>query len=198
MTFNGANIAEQFDVSANGSRVRFLRNVGNITMDLNGVEEVDTNALGGADQFTVNDVSGTDLTAIKTDLAGQLGGTAGDGSADQVIVNGTNSADAIRAAGSAGSVSVTGLAARVDITHAQAADDTLTIKALAGDDVVDGSGLTADAIQLHADGGDGADVLIGGAGADTLLGGAGDDVLNGGPGVDTLDGGPGNNVVIQD
>jgi Ca2+-binding RTX toxin-like protein len=197
MTFNGANVAEQFDVSANGSRVRFFRNIGNITMDLNGIEEIDTNALGGADQLTVNKLAGTDLTEVKTDLASTLGGTGDDGSADQVIVNGTNGDDAITAAGSAGNVSVTGLAARVDITHAQAAQDQLAINALAGNDVVTGTGLTADAIQYHADGGDGNDVLIGGAGADTLLGGAGDDVLNGGPGVDTLDGGPGNNVLTQ-
>jgi Ca2+-binding RTX toxin-like protein len=196
MTFNGSNAAEQFDVSAIVSRVHFSRNVGNITMDLNGVEEIDTNALGGADQLTVNQLAGTDVTAIKADLAGS-GGIADDGSPDQVIVNGTKGPDAITAAGSAGNVSVTGLAARVDITHAQAAQDQLAIDAVTGDDRVDGSGLAADAIQLHADGADGNDVLIGGAGADTLLGGAGDDVLNGGPGLDTLDGGPGNNLVIQ-
>jgi Ca2+-binding RTX toxin-like protein len=196
MTFNGSNGAEQFDVSANFGRVRFFRDVGDITMDLNGVEEIDTNALGGADQLTVNKLAGTDLTAIKTDLAG-AGGAADDGSPDQVIINATNGPDAITAAGSAGNVSVTGLPARVDVTHAQAAQDQLAINALAGDDLVDGSGLAADAIQLHADGGDGNDVLIGGAGADTLLGGAGDDVLNGGPSLDILDGGPGNNTVIQ-
>ncbi len=58
MTFNGANVAEQFDVSANGSRVRFTRDVGAIVMDLAGIEEIDLNALGGADRLTVNDVSG--------------------------------------------------------------------------------------------------------------------------------------------
>jgi Ca2+-binding RTX toxin-like protein len=196
MAFNGSNGAEQFDVSSNVGRVRFFRDVGAITMDLNGVEQIDTNALGGADQLTVGKLTGTDLTAIKTDLAGS-GGAADDGSPDRVIVDGTNGPDAITAAGSAGNVSVTGLAARVDVTHAQAAQDQLEIDALAGNDVLDGSRLAADSIQLHADGGDGNDVLIGGAGADTLLGGAGDDLLNGGPGVDTLDGGPGNNVVIQ-
>ena len=196
MTFNGSNGAEQFVVSPNFGRVLFSRDLGNITMDLNGVEEIDTNALGGADQLTVGNLAGTDLTAIKTDLAGS-GGAADDGSADRVIVVGTKGPDAITAAGSAGSVSVTGLAARVDVTHAQAAQDQLEIDAITGDDVVDGSRLAADAIQLLADGGDGNDVLTGGAGADTLLGGAGDDVLNGGPGIDTLDGGPGNNVVNQ-
>ena len=85
----------------------------------------------------------------------------------------------------------------MDITGANAAQDQLAIDGLAGDDVINGSGLAADAIQFHADGGDGNDVINGGAGNDTLLGGAGDDVLNGVPGQDTLDGGSGNNNVIQ-
>ena len=67
----------------------------------------------------------------------------------------------------------------------------------AGDDVVEGSGLSAGSIQLTADGGPGADVLIGGEGNDVLLGGPGDDVLIGGGGTDILDGGPGDNIVIQ-
>src|SRR5215471_12306209 len=40
MVFNGANIAENMDLSANGARLRFFRDVGNITMDTNGVERV--------------------------------------------------------------------------------------------------------------------------------------------------------------
>ena len=195
MTFNGANVAEQFDVSANGHRVRFTRDVGGIVMDLNGVEEIDLNALGGADRLTVNDVSGTDLTELQTDLAGQ--GAVDDGAADQVVVNGTDRNDVITASGAGGKVSVTGLAAIVDITNANAAQDQLAVDGLAGDDVINGSELAADAIQFHADGGDGADVINGGAGNDTLVGGAGDDILNGGPGQDVLDGGTGNNVVIQ-
>ena len=56
LVFNGSDVAETFDVSANGRRVRFTRDVGNITMDLDGVEEIDLNALGGADTVTVNDL----------------------------------------------------------------------------------------------------------------------------------------------
>ena len=82
MTFDGANVGEQFDVSANGSRVRFTRDVGAIVMDLAGIEEIDLNALGGADRLTVNDVSGTDLTEIRTDLAGSQG-VVDDGAADR-------------------------------------------------------------------------------------------------------------------
>jgi Ca2+-binding RTX toxin-like protein len=198
LAFNGANVAEAFDVSANGGRVRFFRNVANITMDLNDVEGIALNALGGADQLTVNDVSGTDLTTVNTDLAGAIGGTTGDGAPDQVIVNATNGDDVIVAGGAAGGASVTGLSATIGVAHAEAAQDTLTVNALGGDDVVEAPGLAADAIRLEASGGDGADVLIGGAGPDTLRGDANDDVLIGGPGLDVLDGGPGSNVVIQD
>ena len=61
MLFNGAAAAEQVDLSANGRRLRFFRDVGNITMDTNEVETVDFNALGGADTVTVNDLTGTDV-----------------------------------------------------------------------------------------------------------------------------------------
>jgi Ca2+-binding RTX toxin-like protein len=191
MLFNGANVNENFDISANGGRVRFTRNVANIVMDLNDVERIDTNALGGTDNLQVNDVTGTDLTEVNGDVG------ENDGAADQVIVNGTNGDDVASVSGSAGSASVLGLAARVNVSHANAAQDKLVINGLAGDDVVEASGLAADAIGLEAHGNDGDDILVGGAGADTLAGEAGDDVLIGGPGVDALDGGPGNNTIIQ-
>ena len=151
-------------------------------MDLNDVEAIDFNALGGADTIIVNDLSGTDVTEINLNLAGTLGGTAGDAQPDTVIVQGTNGDDVVLVVGDAAGVSVLGLAAQVNITGAEAANDRLTVNALAGDDVVEASGLAAGAIQLTADGGDGDDVLVGGDGNDVLLGGAGDDVLVGGPG----------------
>jgi Ca2+-binding RTX toxin-like protein len=122
----------------------------------------------------------------------------GDGLGDSVIINGTTHADAVHIAGDAGSADVLGLAAKIHISGAEAANDHLVVNALDGDDAVEASGLRAAAIALTVDGGDGHDVLVGGAGNDTLLGGAGDDVLIGGPGQDRLDGGTGNNIVIQD
>jgi Ca2+-binding RTX toxin-like protein len=198
MVFNGANIAEQFDVSAAGSHVRLTRDIGNVVMDLSGVEGLNLNTLGGADTVTVSDLSGTDLTQVNIDLAARPGTGAGDGQPDSVIVNGTSGDDAITVAGNANGTSVLGLAAVVNITGAEATADRLTVNALAGDDVVEASALSADAIKFTASGGDGDDVLIGGAGNDTLLGGDGDDILNGGPGQDVLDGGPGDNILIQD
>ena len=198
MWFSGSCASENIDLSPNGSRLRFFRDVASVTMDLNDVEAIDLNALGGADLITVNDLSGTDLTQFNVNLAGTLNGTAGDGAADTVIVYGTNGDDVIQAFGDANGVTVFGLSAVVNITGAEAANDRLVVNALAGDDVVEASGLAVGSIQLTADGGEGNDILIGGAGNDTLLGGAGDDVLIGGPGLDILDGGPGSNVVIQD
>ena len=90
-----------------------------------------------------------------------------------------------------------GLAAQVNITGAEAANDRLTVNMLAGDDVVDATSVAVGAIQLTLDGGAGNDVLIGGDGNDVLLGGLGDDVLIGGPGTDTLDGGGDDDIVIQ-
>jgi hypothetical protein len=113
------------------------------------------------------------VTSVTLNLAGSLNDTTGDGQADSVIVNGTANPDTVTIAGDAGSLAVRGLAARVNITGAEAANDRLTINVLAGDDVMDSSGLASRAIQLTTDGGDGADVLIG---DDVLIGGAGDNI----------------------
>jgi Ca2+-binding RTX toxin-like protein len=198
MIFNGANLNEKVDISANGSRVLFTRDIGTITMDVNGLEQIDFNALGGADDITVNDLAGTDVTTVNLNLAGALGGTAGDGGADSVTVNATGGDDAISVTGSAGNAIVLGLAARINITAAEPATDRLVINGQAGDDVIEATGLAADSIQLTANGGPGDDELLGGDGADLLAGNDGDDVLIGGPGADILDGGPGNNLLIQD
>lgn len=191
LLFNGANITERFDVSANGGRVRFTRDIANIVMDLDDIERIDLKALGGADTVTVNDLSGTDVTTVAPDLGGN------DNAADNVITNATAGDDVAVVAGSGASASVLGLAARTDISNSVAGVDRLTVNALAGDDVVDASGLAASALLLSVNGGAGDDVIIGGAGNDTLNGNDGDDVVLGGPGQDVIDGGLGDNVVIQ-
>jgi Ca2+-binding RTX toxin-like protein len=195
MQVNGANVAENIDLSANGGRLRFFRNVANVLLDANAVESIGFNALGGADTIVVNDLSGTDVAEVNVDLAG-TGGT-GDLQPDNVIVHGTQGDDVMFVAGDASGTSVFGLAAQVNITGAEAANDRLTLFGLGGDDVVEASSLGANAIQLTADGGEGNDVLVGGDGNDFLFGGSGDDVLIGGPGVDILDGGEGDDIEIQ-
>jgi hypothetical protein len=152
MLFNGAGIAEQVDLSANGNRLRFFRTQATITMDTDDVERVDFNALGGADLVTVNDLTGTDVSAVNVDLAGALGGVAGDAQPDRVVVNATNRDDTINVNGDAGGVKVSGLSATVAVLHSEAANDRLELNTLDGRDSVDSGGLAAGAIQLFVDG----------------------------------------------
>lgn len=194
LQFNGANINERFEVSANGKRIRFTRDIANIVMDLDGVENLDLVALGGADTVTVNDLSGTALRTVTTDL--KVVGGSGDAAGDQIIVSGTSGGDAIVVSGQ-GSVQVLGLAATINVIGAEGARDTLVINTLGGDDVVEAKDLAAGQIGLTIDGGAGNDLLLGSPGVDTIRGGDGDDVIIGGAGNDILDGGPGGNIVIQ-
>src|SRR5204863_5574680 len=71
LVFNGANINENIDISANGRRASLSRDVADITMDLNGIERIELNSLGSADNVTVNDLNGTDVTQGAVDLGGQ-------------------------------------------------------------------------------------------------------------------------------
>jgi Ca2+-binding RTX toxin-like protein len=165
LVFNGSAAAEKFDLSANGSRARLLRNVGNITMDLNGIERVDTNALGGADTVTVNDLSGTDVTQADVDLAGALGGSTGDNAPDSVVVNATEGADRATVTGDAqDGVTVSGLHAHVNLFGSDGPSDALTLNTLGGDDTVDATALAAGTIGLTVNGGPGNDLLSGGPG----------------------------------
>ena len=75
LLFNGSNANENIDVSANGGRVRFFRNVANVTMDLDDVESIDAKAFGGTDNVVVDDLSGTDVTDVAADLAAPAAAT---------------------------------------------------------------------------------------------------------------------------
>jgi len=197
LAFNGANIAEKVDVLANGSRTQFTRDIATINMDLNGVERIDFNALGGTDNVTVHDLSGTGVTQVNVKLAGTLDGSAGDGAADQVTVEATSGDDVAVISGDANGVSVVGLPAQVNVTGMDGTLDHLQVNGGDGDDVLDARNVAAGAIGLVLDGGAGNDVILGSAGDDVLRGGEGDDIIIGGGGHDIIDAGPGDNVVIQ-
>jgi RTX calcium-binding nonapeptide repeat (4 copies) len=178
MRFNGANVAERVSLVADGNRLKFFRDPGNVTMDTAGVERVDFNALGGPDSITVGDLTGTDVGAVNLDLASTLGGAQGNGQADHVVVEGTNDGDRIRVTNGASGVAVSGLRAQVVIQHQEPADE-LAVDGLGGNDDISAPTLAAQAIALTLDGGAGDDSLFGGLGDDTLLGGDGNDSLNG-------------------
>ncbi len=114
------------------------------------------------------------MTEVNINLAAVGGG--GDAQPDTVIANATNGADVVLVIGDSLGVSVLGLAAQINVTGAEAANDRIVVNALAGDDVIEASGLQAGAVGLTLDGGAGDDVLIGGLGNDIIVGGPGDNI----------------------
>jgi len=207
LLFNGANVAENIDISANGSRARFTRDVANITMDLNDVENIQFNALGGADNIVVGDLSGTAVKQVNLDLSATAGSGHGDGAADTVTVNGTAGNDTVTVASSGASVVVNGLAAKVTLAGTEGALDSLTVNGLGGNDTINASGLKAGLVNLTINGGDGDDKITGSQGNDTVFGGRGNDtalmglgddtfVWNPGDGSDTVDGQAGNDTLL--
>jgi len=164
LRFTGSDAGEIINVSANGPRARFTRDVDAVTTDLNDVERVYFDALGGADTITVNDLFGTDVTRVDIDLAA---GPGGDALIDRVIVNATAGDDALFVSGSAAGVNVQGLAAQVNVLHAESLNDRLVVNGLAGADALLATDLAAAVIDLELDGGDGFDF---GENGETLIG----------------------------
>ncbi len=91
LRFNGSNIAENVAVVANGDRVRFTRDIATVTLDLGTLERIDLALVGGADNVTVGDLSGTTVTAVNI-AAGGAGGTP-DGVQDSITVLGSEGDD---------------------------------------------------------------------------------------------------------
>src|SRR4029077_4718387 len=82
-------------ITASHGGVKLTRDVGNVTMDLNSIEQNELSARGGADNIVVGDLTGTGVTQVAIDLAGTPGSGVGDGQADTVTVNGTAGSDRI-------------------------------------------------------------------------------------------------------
>ena len=117
LLFNGSAANERFEVSANGGRVLFTRDVGNIVMDLNDVETINVNALGGTEsrhrQRPERDRRHASQRSISPARSAAPAATA---QADTVTVNGTNGDDVLGVLGSGTAAAVAGLQALVNIT----------------------------------------------------------------------------------
>jgi Ca2+-binding RTX toxin-like protein len=154
--------------------------VGNVTLDLNGMEQINVVALGGADNITVHDLSGTDVKQVHVDLAAPPGSGTGDGQADTVNVEGTAGNDKVKLTGSAAETIVSGLAAETHVTGADSSStvsDTVHVAGGEGDDLIDASAVIAGGPTL---------ILDGGAGDDTLIGNGGHVIFDGGSGNNTI------------
>jgi Ca2+-binding RTX toxin-like protein len=62
--FNGSNGNEVMNAQADGGRMKFFRDLGNINMDVAAFEEMEVFALGGDDEITIGDLSGTGIGAV--------------------------------------------------------------------------------------------------------------------------------------
>jgi len=133
LAFTGSDLNEVMSLSANGDNAVFLRDLGNIRMDLDGVENVDVQALGGADTLTVNNLEGTAVRLADLDLSAQGGVT--DRQQDKVFVNGTDRADRIDVRAHDGAVDLAGLRADTIISGSEPTDQ-LQINSQGGNDRV--------------------------------------------------------------
>jgi Ca2+-binding RTX toxin-like protein len=127
LLFRGANIGENINISANGSRAQLFRTTGNVTMDLNGVERIQFDAVGqNADHITINDLTGTDVKQVAIDLGAGLNG-GGDSKEDTVSIFATNGRQPIKVTDHNGVVTVSGLASTVTISNFEVGTDHLVI-----------------------------------------------------------------------
>jgi len=195
LRFNGSNAGETITVGANGDHATLFRNIANITMDLDNVEQMTIRTLGSTDNVTIGDMRATDTRLVNVDLTGSDG--QGDAAADEVNVAGSNGNDTMSLEVIDNAIEAAGLGARVRVTGAEAAFDRVALRGLDGNDTLDIKSANPLGVALILDGGNGNDTLHGGAGNDILLGGADDDrfIWNPGDGIDTADGGSGFDVL---
>jgi RTX calcium-binding nonapeptide repeat (4 copies) len=136
LVFNGANVDESFSLSAEGQRAILTRNVGNIRMDMDGVETLNLTMLDGFDNFNVGDfMFNTALNKANVDMSGPAGGP--DAQTDSVNLVGTPDVDHITATATGTRIDVAGVPVATSITGskipdqlqiaAEGPDDTITV-----------------------------------------------------------------------
>ena len=192
LRFNGSNASENIDIDANGGRTRFFRDVASIVMDLDDVERIEFQAVGGADNIVVHDLSGTDVKQVAINLAASIGG--GDGAVDFVDASGTGGNNKINVGLAGKAVVVSGTPAQVIVTNAETTDK-LQASGLGGNDILTVSTAAATAMLISLNGGAGNDTVIGSTAAEFLLGGGDNDKLIGGKGDDQIFGEAGNDLI---
>jgi Ca2+-binding RTX toxin-like protein len=151
--FFTSNIGEILNVAPNGTELRILRNVGNVTMGADNVEALVTRVFGGADTIVVDDLRGTDVDTVDIDLDSSLGG--GDGQPDSIVLNGSSRQEIVAVGRSGDQVLVQGFSALTRVTGSEPALDALQVNTLGGNDDVTVAPGVSDLIATAIDLGDG-------------------------------------------
>jgi hypothetical protein len=147
ISFHGSGAAEAFAVTPNT-----LSRDGEV-IEHDDVEEFNALAGGGADTFAVADLRRTGVQLVDISLAPIPITAGGDGQPDRVTVAGTDKADAMTLTGKvvvAGTATLTGLPATVNISHAESTD-TLAIDTRGANDTLDTSAFAPGTIGLEVD-----------------------------------------------
>ena len=134
---DGSAAADAIAVSPIGGRTRVVFN-GAVVADMGGLERIDMLPGSGPDTVRVDDMSGTATDHVDLDLRAARGSVslAADGSADALLVKGTNGNDAISVSAAGPEVRETGLAAIVTTRFSDPALDSFHIDTALGNDLV--------------------------------------------------------------
>ncbi len=132
----GSAVADNVILSPVASGIQVFNLSDNTTLEAS-VEQATFQAGHGADQIAVNCLAGTGLQRLALDLRPAAAGSAGDGEADTLTINGTQSADNIQITGGSGTVNIAGLGPAIVIQAAESARDSLTVNGGGEADVID-------------------------------------------------------------
>lgn len=164
LEFFGSAVTETVNIFGSGQQLRLSRDVANIQITTNMVEQIQFHAGGGSDTITIGDLSDTRAARISLDMAAVAGSGTGDGVVDMVTVLGSAGGDKISVSGSGSSLSIKGMPWEVRIAGRDS-NDVVLLATGEGDDNVDLKGMSAGA-GILVDGGLGNDVLVAGAASD--------------------------------
>jgi hypothetical protein len=135
LDFFGANVDENMFLDANGQRAVLVRNVGNIRMDMDGVEALNVAMLEGFDNFSIGDnMANTAMNRANVDMSATGGGS--DGKTDSVNLVGTAHADHITVGAAGTRIAVEGVSVATSITGSQIPDQLQIAAEGPGDTIV--------------------------------------------------------------
>ena len=191
MEFNGSNVSENVAFEANGGRLRITRNVANINIDANSIEQLYMRTLGGADNVSAGDLSGTGVKSLVIDL--QASGGGGDGQIDSVTIHGSAKSDTLKVFNVGANFTIAGLPWHTEIRGRETMDNVSLVTG-DGNDRINLAAIAVGAGSIAVSSESGNDIITGSVNVDAIVSGAGKDKVTSGRGADFVDLGDDNDV----